>query len=48
MRFPGTHRPGTRLARWARWLGLDHNPLRRPTDQVEAAIRLASRPRSAG
>jgi hypothetical protein len=42
MRFPGTHRPGTRLARWARWLGLDRNPLRRPTDQVEAAIRLAT------
>lgn len=28
------------LARCARWLGLDRNPLRRRTDQLEAAIRL--------
>jgi hypothetical protein len=31
---------GTRLARCARWLGLDHNPLRRRADRMEAAIRL--------
>ena len=31
---------GTRLARCARWLGLDRNPLRRRTDRIEAAIRL--------
>jgi hypothetical protein len=42
MRIPGAYRPGTRLARCARWLGLDHNPLRRPTDRVQAAIRLAT------
>ena len=28
------------LARLARWLGFDHNPLRRGTDRVEAALRL--------
>jgi hypothetical protein len=33
--------PGTRRARFARWLGLDHNPLRRSTDRLEAACRLA-------
>ena len=30
-------------ARWtrcARWLGLDHNPLRRPADRLEVALRL--------
>lgn len=42
MRIPGAHRPGARLARCTRWLGLDHNPLRRPTDRIEAAIRLAT------
>jgi hypothetical protein len=42
MRIPGARRPGTRLARFARWLGLDRNPLRRPTDRIEAAIRLAT------
>ena len=31
---------GTRLARCARWLGLDRNPLRRRTDRIETAIRL--------
>ncbi len=33
---------GTRLARFARRLGFDRNPLRRRTDRVEAAIRLAT------
>ena len=28
------------LARCARWLGLDRNPLRRRTDRLEAAMRL--------
>ena len=42
MRIPGAHRPGSRLARCARWLGLDHNQLRRPTDRIEAATRLAT------
>ena len=28
------------LARLARWLGIDRNPLRRGTDRVEAALRL--------
>jgi len=32
--------PDTRLARLARWLGVDRNPLRRGTDRVEAALRL--------
>jgi len=30
------------LARLARWLGLDHNPLRRGTDRVETALRLVT------
>ena len=34
-------RPSGRLTRCARWLGLDRNPLRRTTDRIEAAIRLA-------
>jgi hypothetical protein len=33
---------GTRLARCARRLGFDRNPLRRRTDWIEAAIRLAT------
>jgi hypothetical protein len=32
---------GTRLARGARLLGFDRNPLRRRTDRIEAVIRLA-------
>jgi hypothetical protein len=32
---------GTRRARYARRLGLDGNPLRRPADRVEAWLRLA-------
>ena len=35
-----THRTDRRLARLARWLGIDRNPLRRGTDRVEAALRL--------
>ena len=31
---------GTLRARWARWLGLDRNPLRRTVDRVEAFVRL--------
>ena len=33
---------GTRLARCARRLGFDRNPLRRRTDRIEAAIRLVT------
>jgi hypothetical protein len=33
---------GTRLARRARRLGLDRNPLRRRTDRIEAVIRLVT------
>jgi len=33
---------GTRLARCARRLGFDRNPLRRRTDRIEAVIRLAT------
>ena len=33
---------GTRLARFARRLGVDRNPLRRRTDRIEAVIRLAT------
>jgi len=32
---------GSRWARYVRWLGLDHNPLRRPADRIEAALRVA-------
>jgi len=28
------------LARWARWLGFDRNPLRRGSDRIEAVVRL--------
>ena len=42
MRSPEARQPGTRLARRVRRLGFDHNPLRRRTDRVEAAIRLAT------
>ena len=42
MRSPKTRLPGTRLAHCARWLGFDRNPLRRRTDRIEAAIRLAT------
>lgn len=37
MRGHEHHTPGGRLARW---LGFDHNPLRRGTDRIEAALRL--------
>lgn len=33
---------GTRLTCCVRWLGFDRNPLRRRTDRIEAAIRLAT------
>jgi len=33
-------RPAGSLARMARWLGFDRNPLRRGTDRVEGALRL--------
>jgi hypothetical protein len=33
---------GTRWARCVRWLGLDRNPLRRPADRIEAAVRLTT------
>ena len=33
---------GTRWAWFVRWLGLDRNPLRRPADRIEAAVRLAT------
>ena len=40
MKTPKTRLPGTRRERCARWLGLDHNPLRRPADRAEAWLRL--------
>ena len=40
MRSHENRAPGGRLARLARWLGFDRNPLRRGTDRIEAALRL--------
>ena len=40
MRSHADHRTDRSLARLARWLGFDRNPLRRGTDRVEAALRL--------
>ena len=40
MRSHEDRTPGRRLARLARWLGFDRNPLRRGTDRIEAALRL--------
>jgi hypothetical protein len=40
MRSHANLRPYETLARLARWLGFDRNPLRRGTDRVEAALRL--------
>ena len=40
MRSHDDRKPGRRLARLARWLGFDRNPLRRRTDRIEAALRL--------
>ena len=40
MRSRADHRSDRRLARLARWLGIDRNPLRRGIDRVEAALRL--------
>jgi hypothetical protein len=42
MRRPKPRRPRSRLARCARWLGLDRNPLRRGSDRLEAVIRLVT------
>lgn len=42
MRRPKPRRPGASLARHTRRLGFDRNPLRRRTDRIEAAIRLAT------
>jgi hypothetical protein len=41
MHRPKPWRPGASLARQTRRLGFDRNPLRRRTDRIEAAIRLA-------
>ncbi len=40
MRSRADRRTDRSLARLARWLGFDRNPLRRGTDRVEAALRL--------
>jgi hypothetical protein len=40
MRSHEDRRPGGCLARMARRLGFDRNPLRRGTDRIEAALRL--------
>ena len=40
MRSHAKPRPFENLARLARWLGFDRNPLRRGTDRVEGALRL--------
>jgi hypothetical protein len=40
MRSRVNRRPGQNLARLARWLGFDRNPLRRGTDRVEGILRL--------
>jgi len=40
MRSREARRPRMRLARWARWLGFDRNPLRRGSDRIETALRL--------
>jgi hypothetical protein len=40
MRSRVNRRPGQNLARLARWLGFDRNPLRRGTDRVEGVLRL--------
>ncbi|MGH3125540.1 MAG: Rv1733c family protein [Streptosporangiaceae bacterium] len=40
MRSRVNRRLGENLARLARWLGFDRNPLRRGTDRVEGALRL--------
>ena len=39
MRSRVNRRPGESLARLARWLGFDRNPLRRGTERVEGALR---------
>ena len=42
MRRHENHGPGRCLARLARWFGFDHNPLRRGTDRIQAALRLVT------
>jgi hypothetical protein len=42
MRSHAKPRPHESLARLARWLGFDRNPLRRGTDRVEGALRLVT------
>ena len=42
MGSPKARLPGTRLARCARRLGFERNLLRRPTDRIEAVIRLVT------
>lgn len=42
MRGRENRRPDRRLARLARWLGWDRNPLRRGTDRIEATSRLVT------
>jgi hypothetical protein len=42
MLSPDTRPLGARLARCTRWLGFERNPLRRRTDRIEAAVRLAT------
>ena len=39
MRSRAAPKPDTNLARLARWLGIDRNPLRRGTDRIETALR---------
>ncbi len=41
MRNPNAPGRQMRLTSCARWIGLDRNPLRRGTDRIEAAVRLA-------
>ena len=39
MRSRADHRTDRSVARLARWLGIDRNPLRRGTDRIETALR---------
>jgi len=42
MRSHSKPRPYESLARLARWLGFDRNPLRRGTDRIDAVLRRLS------
>ena len=42
MHTPTSRPSGNWRERCARWLGLDHNPLRRTTDRLEVWLRLAA------